>query len=283
MGVFLALVLLCACEPKLDEAAPAADALAEGAVAVVNGVPILRADYDQILSTEATSKQRPLTEAERQAAIDGLIEEELSIQQALEKGMVRHDPNVRRTVLNAVRSAIRKPAEDREPTEEEIAAAYEQQREELARPGPLHVRQIIVRADAGDSETVVRKRAEEALRRLRAGEDFARVRRELGSSAPDPLPDELVSADEVRRWLGSSVHDHVAELEPGSVSEIQGTGLLLRVVKLIAKKPKIVPELSEVRDTVARSLRTERGDRALAENVERLRKKANVRVQEPLP
>jgi hypothetical protein len=79
------------------------------------------------------------------------------------------------------------------------------------------------------------------------------------------------------------VHDHVAELEPGSVSEIQGTGLLLRVVKLIAKKPKIVPELSEVRDTVARSLRTERGDRALAENVERLRKKANVRVQEPLP
>ncbi len=94
-------------------------------------------------------------------------------------------------------------------TDAEIDAYLDQKRAALAQGGQINIAQVLVSVPEGASETVVaerRARAEAALARIKGGEDFAKVAREIsedgnrerggeiGLRPADRLPDVFVDA-----------------------------------------------------------------------------------------
>jgi hypothetical protein len=102
LGLVLALTSL-----AFPAKAPFKDALSPGVVAMVNGQPILKGDYDVALRTIAELQRHPLTDRDRHAAIDRAIDDELLIEYGLELGMARDDPTTRQALLSAAITAVR--------------------------------------------------------------------------------------------------------------------------------------------------------------------------------
>ncbi len=75
-------------------------------VAMVNHQPITRVTFDKALALFSADKRDTLTSADRQLVLNRLIDEELLLQQALNQGLLRENPNVRQRVLQTLLSTI---------------------------------------------------------------------------------------------------------------------------------------------------------------------------------
>jgi hypothetical protein len=102
-GIGLALALAGIVRPAKG---PAKAALSPGVVAIVNGQPLLQGDYDVALRAVAAFQQHPVTDLDRHAALDRVIDDELTIEYGLELGMARGDPTTRQALLSAVRDLV---------------------------------------------------------------------------------------------------------------------------------------------------------------------------------
>ena len=158
-----------------------------------------------------------------------MIDEELLVQRGLELGLARHDRRVRADLVQAVIASILADADERPPSDAEIAELYRESLDYFTRPGRLHVRQILVR---GEDETTW-ERARRVTERLRLGEALDRVAGELGDAEIAPLPDDLLPAAKLRDYLGPSALRSALALEPGEVSDPVSAAGGLRVLLLV--------------------------------------------------
>lgn len=258
-------------------------ALPDGAVAIVNGQPILRADYDGALRELSERERRRPTQADKRRALDRLIAEELMIEHGEQLGLVRADDATRHAIVAAVLASERAPHAARIPSDAELQAFYESIRGELARPGKLHVRQLLFRVGPQLDLDTARAHAESARARLAAGEAFAGVRAALASTDEPELPDQPLTLDQLRAQIGPVALSAVLELQPGQVSAVLGSSALLRVLLLVDKPASEVPALAEVREQVILRYQHHAAERALEVSLAARRKAAEVRSLEPLP
>ena len=75
-------------------------------VAGVNGVGIRHSNYERALSMFQTSKRQPISSEDRRFVLERLVDEELLVQYAIERGLIRSDQNVRRAVLQFAMAGI---------------------------------------------------------------------------------------------------------------------------------------------------------------------------------
>lgn len=75
------------------------------AVALVNGKPVLRSDWRAQVEVLEGLPWDQTTPAQRQQALQSMIEEELFVQRGLEVGLPDSDPDVRAALAGAVRAA----------------------------------------------------------------------------------------------------------------------------------------------------------------------------------
>jgi hypothetical protein len=257
--------------------------LPERAVAMVNGVEISRVDYDVMLRTIEESERRPLTEDDKRAAVGRLIEDELMIEHGLDLGMVRGDLATRHALLSAVFAAERAPGEASEPSPDALERFYLEIRNELRKPGKMRLRQIVIRAKDRMDQASARAKAEDAMRRLRAGVPFEGVRVELEGEGEKPLPDRLLDATELRPLVGPITLERANELEVGQVSDVIGYDHTFRVVQLVERGPEETATLEEARDAVLARYWQKSGDEAFARKIRALRAAARIRTMEKLP
>lgn len=275
-GLALAAAGLAGSGPGPGEEIPA------GAVALVNGRAILEDDYRRLLAGLAADRRTPLEPEDRRHVLDRLVEEELLVQRGLELGLVRSDRRVRGELVSSVIAAVVSEAESREPGEDELRRFYGENRDYFTRPGRARVREILVRR-GGEGPEAVRARAQEAVRRLRAGEPFDAVAAALGDRSPVPVPDALLPPAKLREYLGPTATLRVLGLEVGGVTEPVSTGSGYRVVQLVEREPPFVPPFEEIEDLVRSEWRRRAGDGALRSYLEELRRRADVRVRDSLP
>ena len=156
-------------------------------------------------------------------------------------------------------------------TDAEIDAYLDKKRNELASGGMVNLAQVLVPVPDGAPETVVaerRARAEAALARIKAGEDFARVAREvsedsnkarggeIGLRPADRLPDVFVNA--VKGLKSGEVAPQLLRTGAGfhalKVIERQGGASLTQAVQTHARHILLRPSAQLTAEVAARRL-----------------------------
>jgi len=260
---------------------PGDGALPADAAASVNGVAIGLEAWDRAVEALAADRRGAVGPAERRHVLERMLDEELLVQRGLELGLARHDRRVRGDLVSAVIELVVSQADDEEPDAAAVRAFYEENRAYFARSERLRVRALLVRAPPQRSEEEARARAEEAVRRLRAKEDWDAVARALGDPQIAPVPADLLPIAKLREYLGPTAAQAAAALDAGEVGDPVRAAPGYLVFQLVARSPGAAPPLAEVEEEVRAELRRRAGDRALRAYLDELRAQADVRVREP--
>lgn len=256
--------------------------LPDGVVALVNGEPIRSDDYARMVQAVANDKRDPLSDADRRRVLDRIIEEELLVQRGLALGLARQDRRVRADLTTTVIESVAGDANEREPSDEEIEAFYAANRDFFTGPGRLRLRQVFVRVTT-PTDPAALARAEDAVRRLRAGESLATVADALGDPPLAALPDTALPPAKLRDYIGPTALRAALELDQGEVSEPVRSGTGYHVLQLVERQPDAVPPLAEIRPEVVAEWRRRAGEQALRTYLDELRASASVVTAEPLP
>lgn len=263
-------------------AGPEAVRVPEGAIAAVNGSLVQRADYERALGALAADRRGALGESERRHVLDRLVDEELLVQRAFELGLARQDRRVRTDLVAAVIEAVTSDAAQREPSADEVAAFFAENRDRFAIPGRARVEQVIVRAqDDGDPAALAR--AQDAAARLRAGEPAAAVQQQADPGVIGLLPATALPAAKLRELLGPTAADALARLAPGEVADPVRAGGSYHVLRLVAREAPVAPELAEVEPSVRAEVQRRAVDDALRAYLEDLRRRAQIDVAGAAP
>ena len=252
----------------------------EDAVAIVDGVAVQRVDYQRALEALASDRRSPLGDDDRRRVLDRMIDEELLVRKGLDLGLERRDGRVRSDIVASVVESVVSEATTREPSDAEVAAFFADNQALFARPGRVRVRQILFRVTSGVSDEQALARANDAVKRLRAGEPFAQVASELGDAPLVELPTGRIDPATLREYLGPTVAHSIEDLAVGIPSEPIRSAAGYHVVELVEREPGGSPELADVKDQVRAELRRRNEDAALRAYVDELRRSGDVRVRE---
>jgi parvulin-like peptidyl-prolyl isomerase len=267
----------------LRSGAASGRALPRDAVAMVNGQVIRLDDYQRVVNGLGQERRNGADDAARQHVLERLIEEELLVQRGLELGFARQDTKLRKDLTSAVIDSIVAEYEGIQPTDAELRSFYDQQRTFFTRPGHLRVRQIWCRVINPADAPAALERAQQAARRVRAGEDFAAVRTALGDAEIAPLPDSLLPVTKLADYLGATALRTVLSLDAGAVSDPVRSNTGYHVLQVMERQADSAAPLNEIKPEVIAEFRRRAADQALRAYLDDLRSRAEVVVTPQLP
>jgi parvulin-like peptidyl-prolyl isomerase len=257
--------------------------LPKGAIASVNGTLIYEADYLRLVEGVESDTREPAPPELRRRVLDRMIDEELLVQRGVELGLVESDRRVRADITQAMIQSIVVETEDEAPSEAELRRFFAEESAFFTQPGRVRVGQVFFRVAGSAAEAEQRARAEEAARRLAAGEPLAAVREALGDREVSPLPEALLPPAKLREYVGPTALRAVLELAPGAISAPVRSGMGLHVFQLVEREEPRVPPFEEVVESVRAEWIRRAGDRALRGYLDDLRDNARVEAAETLP
>jgi peptidyl-prolyl cis-trans isomerase D len=141
-------------------------------------------------------------------------------------------------------------------SDEEARSYFEMNPKDFVVPEKMKLRQILLRIQPeSDQEAIdaVKKKAEDVLSRIKAGEDFAKVAQEV--SEDEATKDKGGELGLVARGTINPVIERAAvRLEPGQVSEPIRTDQGYHVVKLEEKQPETALDFPTVKEQIVKKL-----------------------------
>lgn len=211
-------------------------------VAVVNGKPISKTEFDLYLETVARQTKREISEAEKSQLLDQFISMQLAAEAAEKEGIAK-DAKVKDQLALArlnviVDTGLQKWLENHPVTDEELRPEYDAQVSQL--PREYHARHILVDDQA---------KAEAITKQLKAGGDFAKA---AEKDSKDPSGKK--GGDLGWFTLDSMVKpfsDAVAALQPGQMTDQPVQSQYgWHVIKLEESRVTAAPPFEEVKDRV---------------------------------
>lgn len=135
-------------------------------------------------------------------------------------------------------------------SEDDAKLYYEKHRDEFKTPEMVRVRHILVRADKKASEEAkkkAREKAEDLLRKVRAGEDFAKLASESSEDAGTKSRGGDLGF--LRRGrMGPDFEKAAFSLKPGEVSDLVETQYGFHIIKSEEKKESLAEPYDKVRE-----------------------------------
>jgi len=227
---------------------------------------VLTAVLDQLIlvriqSQRARASGVQVSAAEVDAAIANIREENRMSEEVLvrvlqERGMTQEE--YRRDIEDQIRLSKLVQREIRAKvtaTDKEIAAWFDEHRQDWNRPEKIRIRHLLIPVPHGataDEIEAARARANALLDRVRGGADFAAlVRGETPGAAADADP---VSGEMARGELFPALEAAAFALPVGGVSEpVQGPAGF-HLVQVVEKTPAYEPGLEEVRASIEQKI-----------------------------
>ncbi len=164
--------------------------------------------------------------------------------------------------------------------EEDLKKFYDEHREDFREPERLRARHILLKLppDASpEKEKELRRKAEEALAKIKAGADFAEVAREYSEGPSASRGGDLGSF--ARGEMDESFEKAAFALSPGEVSGPVRTPFGFHIIKVEAKEAGRVKKLEEVKELIEKKLFNER----LGERLDQEAERAEELLQQGLP
>ncbi len=248
-----------------------------GAVADPRLVEITSADIEWLRSTWNKKMGREPTAAELGGMTDAFIREEILYREAVSMGLDQHDTVVRRRMAQKMEFLFKDLAEMAEPTEEELQAWFDGNRERYRAPALVSFTHVYFNADQRGEKVL--EGARKVLAELEkegvdpAGAPARGDRFMLQSSYP------LQGLDMVNREFGRAFADALSGLETGRWQGPVVSGYGLHLVYLHERADSRLPELDEVRERVTMDFMTARREEVNTAAYREIKSKYQVLVE----
>jgi parvulin-like peptidyl-prolyl isomerase len=299
------LSLLAACESEKAPPPP------EPVVATVNGESISQGEFEKALATELglVKREAPLDTDEmnrlKEAVLDNLVRERLMLQRARELSLtvpeekvnarieeIRKDYNHNRfdemfksgqvdflEWKNALRERIllenlvaREVNEKILVTDREARTHFNANRRAYLTKRRAHIAQIVLPD---------RERAEAVLKRLKAGEDFGKVARQVSISPEAARGGDLGFFE--RGVMPEAIDREVSSLSVGKLSQVVQSPYGFHIFKVLEREKSGGRKFSDVKERVIVELRKQKESEAYKGWIDELKSKAAIRIIRPLP
>jgi peptidyl-prolyl cis-trans isomerase SurA len=225
------------------------------------GVEITDAEVDQTI--DEIKRRNGLDDARLDAALG-----EQGMDRASYRKALKRDLESARIVSLRVRSRVK-------VTDEDVKNYWQTHPREFQQGEEVRVRHVFV---AGD-DARARGLAERALKRIRAGEDFAAVARDLSQA---PSASEGGDLGWLRRGTVQPELERVAlALQPGQVSDLVRTRAGYQILRVEERRGGGLRPLEEVKEEIRDRLANEQVESYRAQYVTELRKDAVIDVRVP--
>lgn len=247
----------------LPSLGPATDS--DQIAARVNDAVISRAELARAVEAIARDKRNALGEADRQRALQTLINEELLVQQAEAIGLSHADRSVRKAIVDAMLQYAVASEVAQDPNDDQLRLMLLRQPALMEAAPLVHVQAAVVAGDGRD-----------AADKLADGQAFEQV-----FSQPLPLPDRLVRLDALDQLLPATLLAQLQQLQPGDISgplSLDGQSYFLW---LLDKQAGRKPSFTELRPVLLAEWQRAQRERALSRYLHELRKRAQIVVDEP--
>lgn len=239
-----------------------------GLAARVGDGGISRASYQRAIEALEADKRNPLTPADRDRALDRLIDEELLVQRGIELGLPASEPSVRKAIVDAMVQFATVQGGERAPTDAELKRFYDT-RPDLFRSDPAL--RVVAAALPGYDPATAGRLAE----LLREGALFDRAARAVGATLL-PIPDMPLSAAKLTDYAGPTVRDTALGLSPGETAGAVEAGGRLVIVQLLERRAGARAPFETVRAEVEEAWRRVERDEALERYLAELRRGTSV-------
>lgn len=242
-------------------------------------IVISDSEIELLATTFRRQWQRPPTESELRALIDGRVREEVLYREALAVGLDRNDIVVRRRMVQKMELLSEDLATLADPTDAELQAFLQEGPDEYREPPRLsfsHVYFNLDRRGAAAEDDALRMLAD--LRSADAPPEagFERGDRfmlESGYAAQSPA--------DVQRLFGNAFAEELFELEPGWQGPVP-SGYGLHLVYVGPRVDGRMPDYQEIRDRLVSDLNRTRRERANEALYEGLVARYDVQIDEAL-
>jgi hypothetical protein len=245
-------------------------------VALVNGRPILRADFVTQTEVEAGVPFAQTTPAQRLKVLRSMLDEELLVQRGLEVDLAASDPDVRAAMVSGVNLQVDADVLAQRPTQQQLLDFYNSHLDKYSSDGVMRIRDLVMPiGDLTPDQAMARARqAQAALQASVSAPEAAMARYQLRDSGLIDRDDNFDFA--VKAKLGAPIYHAVETLKPGQVSAPVKHEDGIHLVILEKRIPSAKLDFAKAQDNVwtdYKRLAREQVERA---NLKYLKKRADI-------
>lgn len=157
---------------------------------------------------------------------------------------------------------------------------YKDHPDRFQRPPEVRASHILFRVPPGGDATAVRPRAEATLKRIKQGEDFAAVAKEL-SEDPESIQNNGDLGFFAREAVPKPLGDTAFGLNPGEVSDVIESSFGLHILKVTDARDAGLMPLADVKPQLQQFLEDQERAKQGQAYVDGLKKKAKISIVEP--
>ena len=237
--------------------------------ALVNNVPVLRADLIAQITALYGVPLALTTPAQRQMVLDQMIREELYVQRGVEMGLTNDDIDVRSALVQATEGQIAQDAMTSKPSEDELAKWYASHHDRYASEGQITLHEWL--APHGID-------AQHALAGLHKGASPA----SLGLKSTGRVDDGEEFYFAAEEHLGKAIFATVRGLDNGAISGPLPAPDGVHIVQVVANKRPVLTPYDKARDQVLRDFLADKVSRLQDGNKRFLKKRADIKIASDL-
>ena len=245
--------------------------LPDNIIATVNDKIIPSDKYQTIINLIQNDKRDELTKADREMALDRIIEEELLVQYAYKNGFLEADDLLRKSIVRSVVDSIVEQALSVVPAEQDLLKFYEANRQTFAIDEKYRV--VILssknRSDIDEGKVIWQSNYDLTLLR----ETFKHIDRL-------DIPTGFISKIRLGTLIGPLLRDKVLSLQVGETSETLKTIYGYSIVTLVDKKDRVIPEFKEISEIVLQEYKRQQREEILEELLKDLKRQSDIKINE---
>ena len=245
--------------------------LPDNIIATVNDKIIPSDKYQTIINLIQNDKRDELTKADREMALDRIIEEELLVQYAYKNGFLEADDLLRKSIVRSVVDSIVEQALSVVPAEQDLLKFYEVNRQTFAIDEKYRV--VILssqnRSDIDEGKVIWQSNYDLTLLR----QTFKRINRL-------DIPTGFISKIRLGTLVGPLLRDKVLSLQVGETSEALKTIYGYSIVTLVDKKDRVIPEFKEISEIVLQEYKRQQREEILEELLKDLKRQSDIKINE---
>ena len=245
--------------------------LPDNIIATVNDKIIPSDKYQTIINLIQNDKRDELTKADREMALDRIIEEELLVQYAYKNGFLEADDLLRKSIVRSVVDSIVEQALSVVPAEQDLLKFYEVNRQTFAIDEKYRV--VILssqnRSDIDEGKVI-----------WQSNYDLTLLRQTFKSIDRLDIPTGFISKIRLGNLIGPLLRDKVLSLQVGETSQTLKTIYGYSIVTLVDKKDRVIPEFKEISEIVLQEYKRQQREEILEELLKDLKRQSDIKINE---